>query len=150
MIVTQRLHRAFSEPHSAPIVLGGKKSGELRLYVDVRQLNAHSIPDAYPLPRITHILERLRHAKYISTLDLKSGYWQIPLARTSREFTAFTFPGRGLYHSKVMPFGLHSAPATFQRALVSVIGHDMEPNAFAYLDDKIIIGRTLEEHVQHL
>jgi len=52
MIVTQRLHRAFSEPHSAPIVLGGKKSGELRLYVDVRQLNAHSIPDAYPLPRM--------------------------------------------------------------------------------------------------
>ncbi|KAH8307513.1 hypothetical protein KR059_008927 [Drosophila kikkawai] len=67
-------------PHSAPIVLVGKKSGEMRLCVDFRQLNAHSIPDAYPLPRITHILERLRHAKYISTLDLNSGYWQISMA----------------------------------------------------------------------
>ncbi|XP_050745764.1 uncharacterized protein LOC127011736 [Drosophila biarmipes] len=133
-------------PHSAPIVLVGKKSGEMRLCVDFRQLNAHSIPDAYPLPRITHILERLRHAKYISTLDLKSGYWQIPVAESSRECTAFTVPGRGLYHWKVMPFGLHSAPATFQRALDSVIG----PDAFAYLDDIIIIGRTLEEHLQHL
>jgi len=95
-------------------------------------------------------LERLRHAKYISTLDLKSGYWQNPVAESSRECTAFTVPGRGLYHWKVMPFGLHSAPATFQRALDSVIGPDMEPNAFAYLDGIIIIGRTLEEHVQHL
>ncbi|XP_070854064.1 uncharacterized protein [Drosophila suzukii] len=137
-------------PHSAPIVLVGKKSGEMRLCVDFRQLNAHSIPDAYPLPRITHIWERLRHAKYISTLDLKSGYWQIPVAESSRECTAFTVPRRGLYHWKMMPFGLHSAPATFQRALDSVIGPDMEPNAFAYLDDIIIIGRTLEEHVQHL
>jgi len=95
-------------PHSAPIVLVGKKSGDMRLCVDFRQLNAHSEPDAYPLPRITHILERLPHAKYISTLDLKSGYWQIPVAKASRECTDFTVPGRGLYHWKVMPIGLHS------------------------------------------
>ncbi|KAH8294578.1 hypothetical protein KR054_009968, partial [Drosophila jambulina] len=57
---------------------------------------------------------------------------------------------RGLFHWKVMPFGLHSAPATFQRALDTVIGPDMEPHAFAYLDDIIVIGATLEEHVQNL
>ncbi|KAL7726240.1 hypothetical protein ACLKA6_001644 [Drosophila palustris] len=113
-------------------------------------LNANSIPDAYPLPRIHHILERLRNARYISTLDLKSGYWQIPMARGSREYTAFTVPGRGLFHWKVMPFGLHSAPATFQRALDSVIGPDMEPYAFAYLDDIIVSGASLEEHVRNL
>ncbi|KAM8702049.1 hypothetical protein ACLKA7_001964 [Drosophila subpalustris] len=87
---------------------------------------------------------------YISTLDLKSGYWQIPMARGSREYTAFTVPGRGLFHWKVMPFGLHSAPATFQRALDSVIGPDMEPYAFAYLDDIIVSGASLEEHVRNL
>ncbi|KAH8346422.1 hypothetical protein KR084_011570, partial [Drosophila pseudotakahashii] len=65
-------------PHSAPIVLVRKKTGEMRMCVDFRQLNAHSVPDAYPLPRIHHILERLRNARYISTLDLKNGYWQIP------------------------------------------------------------------------
>ncbi|KAL7727252.1 hypothetical protein ACLKA6_016010 [Drosophila palustris] len=105
---------------------------------------------AYPLPRIHHILERLRNARYISTLDLKSGYWQIPMARGSREYTAFTVPGRGLFHWKVMPFGLHSAPATFQRALDSVIGPDMEPYAFAYLDDIIVSRASLEEHVRNL
>ncbi|KAL7725738.1 hypothetical protein ACLKA6_000629 [Drosophila palustris] len=137
-------------PHSAPIVLVGKKTGDVRMCIDYRQLNANPIPDAYPLPRIHHILERLRNARYISTLDLKSGYWQIPMARGSREYTAFTVPGRGLFHWKVMPFGLHSAPATFQRALDSVIGPDMEPYAFAYLDDIIVSGASLEEHVRNL
>ncbi|KAH8307786.1 hypothetical protein KR044_001630, partial [Drosophila immigrans] len=58
-------------PHSAPIVLVGKKTGDVRMCIDYRQLNANSVPDAYPLPRIHHILERLRNARYISTLDLK-------------------------------------------------------------------------------
>ncbi|KAM8701636.1 hypothetical protein ACLKA7_000126 [Drosophila subpalustris] len=137
-------------PHSAPIVLVGKKTGEVRMCIDYRQLNANSIPDAYPLPRIHHILERLRNARYISTLDLKSGYWQIPMARNSHEYTAFTVPGRGLLHCKVMPFRLHSAPAPFQRALDSVIGPDMEPFAFTFLDDIIVSGATLEEHVHNL
>nr|XP_041632388.1 uncharacterized protein LOC121502744 [Drosophila kikkawai] len=137
-------------PHSAPIVIAAKKNGEVRMCVDYRQLNENSVPDAYPLPRIHQILERLRNAKFISTLDLKNGYWQIPVAPDSRECTAFTVPGRGLFHWRVMPFGLHSAPATFQRALDTVIGPDMEPHAFAYLDDIIVIGSTLEEHVANL
>ncbi|XP_044313299.1 uncharacterized protein K02A2.6-like [Drosophila rhopaloa] len=127
-------------PHSAPIVLVKKKGG----------LNAHSVPDAYPVPRINHILEKLRHARYISTLDLKNGYWQIPMAKDSRQYTAFTVPGRGLYQWKVMPFGLHSASATFQRALDSVIGAEMEPVAFAYLDDIIVVSATEEQHLAHL
>jgi len=124
-------------PHSAPIVLVKEKTGDWRTCVNYRQLNSHSVPDAYPVPRINHILEKLRQAGYISTLDLKHGYWQIPMAKDSRQFTVFTVPGRGLYQWKVMPFGLHSASATFQRALDSVIGADMEPFAFAYLDDII-------------
>jgi len=66
--------------------------------VDYRQLNENSVPDAYPLSTINHILEWLRNARYISTLDLKNGYWQIPVAPASREYTAFTVPGRGLFH----------------------------------------------------
>ncbi|XP_036347355.1 uncharacterized protein LOC118756716, partial [Rhagoletis pomonella] len=137
-------------PHSAPIVLARKKNGKWRLCVDYRQLNARSVPDAYPLPRIQHILDKLRQAKYISSLDLKNGYWQIPLEPKSRPYTAFTVPGRGLFQWRVMPFGLHSAPATFQRALDQVIGPEMEPYAFAYLDDIIVIGSTFDEHVEHL
>ncbi|XP_044317448.1 uncharacterized protein K02A2.6-like [Drosophila rhopaloa] len=137
-------------PHSAPIVLVKKKTGEWRMCVDYRQLNAHSVPDAYPFPRINHILEKLRQARYISTLDLKHGYWQIPMDKDSLQFTAFTVPGRGLYQWKVMTFGLHSARATFQRALDGVIGADMEPFAFAYLDDIIVIGATEEQHLSNL
>jgi len=113
-------------------------------------LNAHSVPDAYPVPRINHILEKLRYARYISTLDLKNGYWQIPIARGIRQYTAFTVPGRGLYQWKVMPFGLHSASATFQRAPDSVIGAEMEPVAFAYLDGIIVISATEEQHFVNL
>jgi len=137
-------------PHSAPIVIVTKKNEDLRMCVDYRQLNKNSVPVVYPLPIINHIMERLRNARYISTLDLKNGFWQIPVAPTSREYTAFTVPGRGSFHWKVMPFGLHSAPATFQRALDTVIGPDMEPHAFAYLDDIIVIGVTLKEHFQNL
>ncbi|KAL7723479.1 hypothetical protein ACLKA6_018238 [Drosophila palustris] len=126
--------------HSAPIVLVRKKTGDWRMCIGYRQLNAHSIPDAYPVPRINHILERLRHARFISNLDLKHGYWQIPMAADSRECSAFTVPGRGLYQWRVMPFGLHSAFATFQRPLDTVIGPEMEPHAFAYLDDIVVIG----------
>lgn len=115
-----------------------------------RQLNRRSRPDAYPLPRIDTILNRLRNAKYVSSLDLKDGYWQIPLDEDSKKYTAFAVTGRGLYQWRVMPFGLHSAPATFQRALDTVIGPDMEPYAFAYLDDIIVIGETLEKHLTHL
>ncbi|KAL7726077.1 hypothetical protein ACLKA6_010124 [Drosophila palustris] len=135
-----------NSPHSAPIVMVKKKTGKWRLCVDFRQLNNRSVKDAYPLPRVHHILDQLREAHYITSLDLKDGYWQIPMEEASRPLTAFTVPGRGLFQWKVMPFGLHSAPATFQRALDRVIGPEMLPHAFAYLDDIIVIGKTLEEH----
>ncbi|KAM8701810.1 hypothetical protein ACLKA7_000884 [Drosophila subpalustris] len=116
-----------NSPHSAPIVMVKKKTGKWRLCVDFRQLNSRSVKDAYPLPRVHHILDQLREAHYITSLDLKDGYWQIPMEQASRPLTAFTVPGRGLFQWKVMPFGLHSAPATFQRALDRVIGPEMLP-----------------------
>jgi len=83
-------------------------------------------------------------------LDLKDGYWQIPLKKSSRQYTAFTVPGKGLFQWRVIPFGLHSASATFQRVFDQVIGPEMSPHAFAYQDDIIVIGRTLEEHKRNL
>jgi len=81
---------------------------------------------AYPLPQVTATLDKLRGARYLSTLDLKNGYWQVPLAPESRPITAFTIPGKGLMQFRVMPFGLHSAPATFQRLLDKVLGPELE------------------------
>lgn len=152
--INRLIARGFIEPskspYSFPITLAKKKNGSWRVCMDFRQLNARSVPDAYPLPRIDTILNRLRNANYVSSLDLKDGYWQIPMDENSKKYTAFAVTGRGLYQWRVMPFGLHSAPATFQRALDSVIGPDMEPYAFAYLDDIIVIGKTLEEHLTNL
>jgi len=102
------------------------------------------------MPRINYILDNLREARYISSVDLKDGYWQIPLEEDSRQNTAFTVPGKGLFQWRVMPFGLHSALATFQRISDQVIGPQMSPHAFAYQDDLIVIGRTLEGHKRNL
>ena len=136
--------------YSAPICLTKKPNGDWRLCIDYRLLNEQSIRDAYPLPKINYILDQLRNGKYFSKIDLKQGYWQIPMAANSKHLTAFTVPGRGLFQWNVMPFGLHSAPATFQRALDQVIGPKLEPFAFTYLDDIVLIGKTMEEHLENL
>lgn len=117
-------------PWNSPIVIVKKKDGRQRFCIDFRRINDVTHKDAYPLPQITATLDKLRGARYLSTLDLKNGYWQVPLAPDSRPITAFTIPGKGLYEFKVMPFGLHSAPATFQRLLDTVLGPELEPHVF--------------------
>lgn len=113
-------------------------------------MNDARIKDAYPLPRINAILEKLHHAKHISTLDLYRGYWQVPLEAKSRPITAFTVPGLGLFQFKIVPFDLHSAGETFQRLLDRVVGPKMEPKAFAYRDDLVIVSDTFKEHLEML
>jgi len=135
---------------SSPIVIVRKKDGRHRFCIDFRKVNEVTERDAYPLPHIGATLDKLRGAKYLSTLDLKNGYWQVPLEPESRPITAFTVPGRGLMQFKVMPFGLHSAPATFQRLLDTILGPELEPNVFVYLDDIIIVSATFQDHLRHL
>lgn len=104
--------------------------------------------DTYTMPRIDDLLEKIGAAKYITTLDLCKGYWQVPLEESCRPYTAFQTPA-GLFHFTVMPFGLHGAPATFQRLMDRVLqGCDF--CSAAYLDDVVIFSHTWEEHVQHL
>lgn len=135
---------------SSPVVIVKKKDGTHRFCVDYRRVNDVTEKDAYPLPQVTATLDKLRGARYLSTLDLKNGYWQVPLTPASRPITAFTIPGKGLMQFRVMPFGLHSAPATFQRLLDQVLGPELEPNVLVYLDDIIIVSQTFDEHLRHL
>lgn len=139
-----------TSPWSSPIVLVQKKNGKWRFCVNFKRLNAVSIPDAYPLPYVSDTLDKLRNAQFLSSLDIKSAYWQIPVAKESRPLTAFTVPGRGLFQFKRLPFGLHSAPATWQRFADQVIRADLEKNVFIYLDDIIIVTDTFDKHLEVL
>jgi len=149
-MLTQGMIEPSHSPWNSPIVVVKKKDGKHRFCIDFRRVNDTTHKDAYPLPQITVTLNKLRGARYLSTLDLKSGYWQVPLASESRPVTAFTVPGKGLFQFKVMPFGLHSAPATFQRLLDNVLRPDLEPYVFVYLDDIIVISKTFREHLELL
>jgi len=120
----------------------------LRNGIDLRKMNEITECNAYP--QINATLDKLRGTKYLTTVDLQQGYWQISLAPKSRAMTAFTVLGRGLMQFKVMPFRLHFAPVAFQRLLDTILGPKLEPHVFIYFDDIIIISAMFEEHLQYL
>ena len=135
---------------SSPIVMVKKPGGDYRMCLDLRKVNTVTKRDSYPLPYIDDILRKLRSANFISTIDLKNGYWQVPLESSSREKTAFTVPGRGLFQFVVMPFGLCNAPATFQRLLDTVLKEEMGDRCFCYLDDIVVVSEDFSEHLKVL
>ncbi|KAL2097871.1 hypothetical protein ACEWY4_007078 [Coilia grayii] len=141
--------RKSTSPWAAPIVLVRKRNGEIRFCVDYRKLNTVTHKDAYPLPRIEEALTTLKKARYFSTLDLASGYWQVEMAPEDREKTAFTTP-MGLFEFERMPFGLCNAPATFQRLMEACLG-DMNTEALLiYLDDVIVFADDFATHLKNL
>ncbi|UYV67607.1 K02A2.6-like, partial [Cordylochernes scorpioides] len=136
-------------PWSSPVVLVKKKNGSWRFCVDYRHLNKITKKDVYPLPRIDDTLDCLRGASYYSSMDLRSGYWQIEVDEADREKTAFITPD-GLYEFKVMPFGLCNAPATFERMMDTLLRGLKWSMCLCYLDDIIVFSPTFDEHVRRL
>ena len=151
--VEELLKKGLIEPAggawSSPVVLVRKKDQSWRFCVDYRRLNAVTQQDAYPLPRIDESLEALAGSKFFSTLDLLSGYWQVPLDADAQEKSAFATRS-GLWKWRVLPFGLTSAPATFQRLMEQVLRGLHWKTALLYLDDVIVISPDFTSHLQRL
>lgn len=128
--------RPSKSPWAAPMILVQKKDGSLRPVIDFRRLNKLTQKDPYPIPKIDDMIDLLAAAKYITTLDMKQGYWQIPMQEDSIEKTAFVTPF-GKYEFLVMPFGLMGAPAVFQRLMNTLLG-DLLTHTAAYMDDIVV------------
>ena len=135
-----------ASPWASPIVLVGKPDGSLRLCVDYRAVNARTVGDAFPLPRIDDILASLEGAKYFSSFDLAAGFHQLPMDPDSVPITAFRVPF-GLYHYVKMPFGLKNAPATMQRLIELCLGSRNFIDLLIFIDDILSYTKTFEEHI---
>ncbi|CAB0032497.1 unnamed protein product, partial [Trichogramma brassicae] len=134
---------------SAPVIVK-KADGSNRFCIDYRDLNKVTKKDAYPVQNIDGILDKLRSAKYISTIDLKSAYFQIAMEESSKQYTAFAVPGAGLFQFTRLAYGLTNAPMAFQRLIDAVFGPECEPFVFGYLDDIVIVTETFQEHLRWL
>lgn len=136
-------------PWSSPLVLV-QKPGKNRVCLDARKVNAVTKKMAYPLPHVDGLLSRLANTRFISSIDLKDAFWQIPLEINSREKTAFVVPGRGLYQFKVMPFGLCNAAQRLCQLMDKVIPHQHRDDIFVYLDDLLVVSSDFEKHLHLL
>lgn len=148
-LLHEGLIKPSKSPWGSPIVVVPKKGGDIRICVDYRKLNSYTIKDVYPLPRMDDILDALSNATVFSTLDLASGYHQVPMAEESQPLTAFV-THQGLFEYTRMPFGLCNAPATFQRLMDTVLSGLKWKKCLVYLDDIIIFGDTAQSHLENL
>ena len=136
-----------SSPWSSPCLLVLKSDESHRFCTDYRRVNAVTIPDSYPLPRMDDCVDRVGSARFVTKLDLLKGYWQVQLTDRAKKISAFVTPDSFLQY-KVMAFGMRNAPACFQR-LVNIITQGMTECA-AYLDDLILYSESWSVHLQQL
>ena len=137
-------------PWCNAVVLARKKDGTLCFCVDFRHLNAQMKKDSYPLPHIQEALESMAGSAHFSSVDFKSGFWQIKMAPESQQYTACMVGNLGFYKFTHMPFGLCNAPVTFQHLIQSTLGELNLMYCVIYLDDVIIFGCMEEEHLECL
>lgn len=138
-----------TSPYGAPILFVRKKDGGLRMCVDYRALNKITVKNRYPIPRIEDHFDQLEGAKYFSKTDLSQGYHQMRVKENYIPKTAFR-TRYGHYEFKVMPFGLTSAPASFQCIMNNVLRDYLDDFVIVYLEDILVCSKTMEEHERHL
>ncbi|MCJ8749885.1 hypothetical protein PDJAM_G00192760 [Pangasius djambal] len=148
-LLEAQIIRESCSPYASPIVLVKKKDGSLRMCVDYRHLNSKTRKDAFPLPRIEETLDSLAGARWFSTMDLASGYNQVPVSEADRPKTAFCTPF-GLFEWNRMPFGLCNAPSTFQRLMERLFGGQQCQSLLLYLDDIVVFSSSVDQHLARM
>lgn len=138
-----------SSPWLSPVVLVKKKDNSVRFCVDYRGLNAVTVADAYPMPRMEELIDELHGTSWFTALDARSAYWAIRVNREDRPKTAFT-DGHRLFQFKRLPFGLATAPTTFQRSINCILSSVLGRHTICYLDDVVVHSKTFSDHLQHL
>ena len=141
--------RPSQSPYASPITLVNKKDGTVRFCVDFRRLNAQTVKDAYPIPLIQSIFDDLRGSTIFSTLDLRSGYWQMDVAPEDIPKTAFTCH-KGLYEFVRLPFGLANAPGQFQRLMNRILEPHLGKRCLVYIDDVVVYSKDITQHAEDL
>ncbi|PAA81942.1 hypothetical protein BOX15_Mlig034239g2, partial [Macrostomum lignano] len=149
LLAQGKIEEAMS-PWSSPVVCVRKKDNSLRMCVDYRRVNDVTVKDAIPLPRVDEALEALHGTAVYSSLDLRSGYHQVPVAAEDRDKTAFAVPHRGQFRWLVMPFGVTNGPATFSRIMQTVLHPLAWKICLVYLDDILVFSNTVEDHLARL
>ena len=142
--------RPSKSPWCNAIVLVRKKDGTLRFCIDFRRLNARTKKDSFPLPRMQETMESMVGAQFFSSMDLKSGFWQVRMSEKSQQYTAFTVESLGVYEFLWMPYGLCNAPTTFQRLMQNCLGELNLTYALVYLDNVIVYSKMEEDHLCQL
>ena len=125
---------------TAPVFFVPKKNKKLRLVVNFQRLNAVTIKDGYPLPHIEEVLDSLGGSRFFSTLDAASGFWQVEMDQNSMEKTGFVTKF-GTYEFTVMPFGLTSAPSTFQRMMTNILQSFIGKVVYVFIDDVLVYSQ---------
>lgn len=148
-LLEQKVIRPSQSQYCSPIVLVKKKDG-IRMCVDYRTLNKHTVRDNYPLPVIEDQMDLLSNKRYFSCLDLKSGFHHVSMAEDSVPLTAFVTP-HGQFEYLRMPFGLKNAPSVFQRFINAIFRSLIDNNKIMiYMDDIMVATDTLEGHFEIL
>ena len=142
--------RLSQSPCCDVVVLVWKKDGTLHFCMDFRHLNVCMKKDLYPLPWIQEALESMAGSVHFSSMDFKSGFWQIKMVPGSQQYMAFTVGNLGFYEFTRMPFGLCNALATFQHLMQNTLGELNLMYCIIYLDDVIVFGHRKEEHLESL
>lgn len=135
--------------YSSPITIVKKKDGTVRICLDARGINEKLLDDTEAPPRTEELLQKFHGCTSLSSIDLSSSFWQLPLANASRKYTAFSYNGR-TYVFKVLPFGLKTAVASFSRCIDIVLGPEVRSFTSNYIDDLLVASEDVNSHLMHL